>query len=77
MSLPAVSKHLRLLEDADLVKRRVEGSTHYLVFNPEPLDEAVSWIVRQREFWQESLDRLAALVETPVKTSSKSKTPNN
>jgi DNA-binding transcriptional ArsR family regulator len=77
MSLPAVSKHLRLLEDAGLVTRRVEGTTHFLMFNPKPLEEAISWIERQREFWRESLDHLAALVEKPEKIPAKTKKPNN
>jgi DNA-binding transcriptional ArsR family regulator len=73
MSLPAVSKHLRLLEDAGLVTRRIEGPTHFLVLNPKPLDEAVNWIEQQREFWRASLDRLAALVETLEKIPSRPK----
>lgn len=63
MSLPAVSKHLRVLEDAGLLKRRIEGRTHYISANPKPLREAVNWIERHRQMWEGSFDRLAALVE--------------
>ncbi|MFZ2281328.1 MAG: metalloregulator ArsR/SmtB family transcription factor [Prosthecobacter sp.] len=63
MSLPAVSKHLRVLEDAGLLKRRIEGRTHYITANPKPLREAVNWIERHRQMWEGSFDRLAALVE--------------
>ncbi len=71
MSLPAVSKHLRLLEGAGLLKRRVQGREHFISINPKPLKQAMSWIERQRAFWEASLDRLAALVEAPEKTSTK------
>ena len=67
MSLPAVSKHLRVLEDAGLLNRRVEGRTHFITANPKPLREAVNWIERHRQIWEGSFDKLAALVE---KTSS-------
>lgn len=65
ISLPAVSKHLRVLEDAGLLNRRVAGRTHFITANPKPLREAVSWIERHRQIWEGSLDRLAALVEKP------------
>lgn len=65
MSLPAVSKHLKVMENAGLLKRRVEGRTHYIQANPKPLREAVNWIEYHRQFWEGSFDRLAALVENP------------
>ncbi|MCX6849569.1 MAG: metalloregulator ArsR/SmtB family transcription factor [Verrucomicrobia bacterium] len=78
MSLPAVSKHLRVLEDAGLLKRRIEGRTHYISANPKPLREAVNWIERHRQMWEGSFDRLAALVEQappepPAKVQTKTK----
>lgn len=78
MSLPAVSKHLRVLEDAGLLKRRIEGRTHYISANPKPLREAVNWIERHRQMWEGSFDRLAALVEQappepPAKEQAKPK----
>ncbi len=78
MSLPAVSKHLRVLEDAGLLKRRIAGRTHYITANPKPLREAVNWIERHRQMWEGSFDRLAALVEQlppepPAKEPSKPK----
>jgi DNA-binding transcriptional ArsR family regulator len=66
MSLPAVSKHLRVLEDAGLLRRRVEGRTHYLAVNSKPLAQATDWIERQRRFWEGSFDRLAELLEEPA-----------
>jgi DNA-binding transcriptional ArsR family regulator len=71
MSLPAVSKHLRVLEDAGLLKRRIDGRTHYISANPKPLREAVNWIERHRQMWEASFDRLAALVEQPPHSPAK------
>ncbi|MDB6120792.1 MAG: ArsR family transcriptional regulator [Verrucomicrobiaceae bacterium] len=70
MSLPAVSKHLRVLEDAGLLARRVDGRTHFLSVNAKPLDAAVSWMERHRQFWGGGFDRLAALVEKPESDTS-------
>lgn len=59
MSLNAVSKHIRMLERADLVRRRRAGREHFLSVNAAPLDEAAAWIDAQRAFWNERLDALA------------------
>jgi DNA-binding transcriptional ArsR family regulator len=58
ISLNSVSKHIRMLERADLVRRRRAGREHLLSFNPEPLDEAAAWIEMQRAFWTARLDAL-------------------
>ena len=58
MSLNAVSKHIRVLERAELVSRRKAGREHFLSLNPKPLDEAAAWIDEQRRFWNQSLDAL-------------------
>ena len=65
MSLNAVSKHIRMLERADLVRRRRAGREHLLSFNPQPLDEAASWIETQRTFWTERLDALERELSKP------------
>jgi DNA-binding transcriptional ArsR family regulator len=67
MSLPAVSKHLRLLEEAGLLERRIEGRSHFLKVKTEPLNRAVEWIEHHRRFWEGSLDRLERLLATPVR----------
>ena len=67
MSLPAVSKHLRKLENAGLLKRRIDGRSHFLKVNSEPLDQAVQWIEHQRRFWEGSFDRLGKLLAKPVR----------
>ncbi len=58
MSLNAVSKHIQVLERAQLVTRRKEGREHFLAANPEPLDAAAAWIEEQRAFWSHRLDLL-------------------
>jgi DNA-binding transcriptional ArsR family regulator len=60
MSLPAVSKHIRVLEAAGLVHRRREGRTHYLSLATEPMTAAVQWIERHRRFWTGGFDGLLA-----------------
>jgi DNA-binding transcriptional ArsR family regulator len=63
ISLNMASKHIRLLEEARLVKRRVEGREHWISANPEPLQEAMSWIEAQAKFWSPRLQALAKIVE--------------
>ena len=58
MSLPAVSKHLRVLEKAQLITRHVEGRVHRFTVNPAPLQSANSWIEHYQQFWQHQLDSL-------------------
>src|SRR3546814_8532087 len=58
MSLNAVSKHIRLLERADLVRRRKQGREHLLSFNPEPLTRAEQWIAERKAIWERRLDAL-------------------
>jgi DNA-binding transcriptional ArsR family regulator len=58
ISLNSVSKHIRALERARLVRRRREGREHILSFNPEPLDELAAWIGDKRAFWSARLDAL-------------------
>jgi DNA-binding transcriptional ArsR family regulator len=58
MSLNAVSKHIRMLERAELVRRRRAGREHFLSLNRKPLDEAATWIEQQRQLWTTRLDAL-------------------
>jgi DNA-binding transcriptional ArsR family regulator len=62
MSLNAVSKHIRLLEQARLVRRRRAGREHLLSLNPEPLEVAATWMAEQRAFWTARLAALDALL---------------
>jgi DNA-binding transcriptional ArsR family regulator len=70
LSLNAVSKHIRILERARLVRRRRAGREHLLSFNPEPLDHAAAWIEAQRAFWNARLDALDALLEAEDRAAS-------
>ena len=63
MSLPAVSKHLRVLERAGLLARSREGRVHRLRIEASPLREAEEWIARYRRFWEAQFDALAKYLE--------------
>jgi DNA-binding transcriptional ArsR family regulator len=63
MSLPAVSKHLRVLEAASLIERQIDGRIHRCSLNPTPLAEANLWLDAYRAFWQDRLAALARHVE--------------
>ena len=63
MSLNAVSKHIRTLERARLVRRRRRGREHVLSLEPRPLGDAAAWIEGQRDFWNARLDALEALLD--------------
>src|ERR1700726_4677980 len=67
MSLPAVSKHLRVLEKAGLLRRRRYGRVHQLKLEAKPMQQAAHWIEEYRKFWEGSLDRLAAYLEKTTK----------
>ena len=60
ISLNSVSKHIRILERAGLVRRRVAGRDHFLSLEPKPLDDAAAWMLRERQAWTARLDRLEA-----------------
>src|SRR5712691_11573684 len=63
MSLPAVSKHLRVLEKAGLLRRHRYGRVHEMRLEAEPLKQAAQWVEEYRKFWEGSLDRLAEYLE--------------
>jgi len=74
MSLPAVSKHLRVLEKAGLLRRRRYGRVHEMQLEAKPLKQAAQWVEEYRKFWEGSLDRLADYLERANKPGSKKKT---
>lgn len=59
MSLPAVSKHLKVLERAGLIARGRSAQWRPCRLEPAPLRDANEWLERYRQFWDESFDRLA------------------
>ena len=62
MSLNAVSKHIRVLERAGIVRRRIVGRDHYLAFNRAALIAADRWIEQTHNFWNARLDQMERLV---------------
>ena len=74
ISLNSVSKHIRLLERAGLVRRRVSGRDHFLSLDPKPFDDLTQWMSRTREFWNSRLDHLEAALraEDAIEAAAKS-----
>ena len=60
---PTISKHLRVLEDAELISRRVEGRRHVFELAPTRMRQAQRWLERHLAFWEGSLDQLEALLD--------------
>jgi DNA-binding transcriptional ArsR family regulator len=58
MSLPAISKHLKVLEKAGLIQRSRDAQYRPCKLNAKPLREAAKWVEQYRQFWEERLDRL-------------------
>ncbi|HYT28252.1 MAG TPA: metalloregulator ArsR/SmtB family transcription factor [Ktedonobacteraceae bacterium] len=58
ISVPAISKHLRVLEHADLILHRKDGRTHRFRLAARPLKEAATWLEHYRHFWEAQLDSL-------------------
>ena len=73
ISLNAVSKHIRTLERARLVRRRRAGREHFLSLDPAPLDEAAAWIDATRAFWNARLDALDAMLEAEDQAASRTR----
>jgi DNA-binding transcriptional ArsR family regulator len=63
MSFPAASKHVRVLERARLVRRRVAGRSHYCRLDASPLRQVAEWTEGYREFWERNFQRLDTLLE--------------
>ena len=63
MTLPAVTKHIKVLERAGLLSREIEGRIHRCSLSGEPMAEASEWIERHRGFWAAQLDSLAEYFE--------------
>jgi DNA-binding transcriptional ArsR family regulator len=63
VSKPTISRHLKLLEDAGVVSRVIEGRTHRLALRPETLAEASDWLESQRERWERLFDVVGDYLE--------------
>jgi DNA-binding transcriptional ArsR family regulator len=74
MSMPAVSKHLKVLERAGLISRGREAQWRPCRLDAGPLKGAASWIEEYRRFWEQSLDRLEEYLRQMETAKTKSKT---
>ena len=63
ISLPAVSRHLKVLEAARLIERRVDGRLHHCRLDATTLQQAETWLAHYRSFWEQSLEGLARYAE--------------
>ncbi|HWL91716.1 MAG TPA: metalloregulator ArsR/SmtB family transcription factor [Actinomycetota bacterium] len=63
ISLPGVMKHIRILEEANLVTTEKKGRTRECRLGPEQMDDVTAWIQRYRDQWERRLDRLGALID--------------
>jgi len=68
ISLPAVSKHLKVLESAGLIQRHKEGRVHRFTVNPAPLQSAQGWIDHYQRFWTQQLESLGDYLEQTTST---------
>jgi len=75
ISLNSVSKHIRILERAGLVRRRVAGRDHFLALEPRPFDELTQWMQDTRKFWSSRLDLLEAALRADDAIAKAKKTP--
>ena len=73
MSLPAVSKHLRVLEHAGLVARQKDGRVHRCRLRAEPMKDVAAWIEHYRQFWEVQLDSLARYLEDSANENVRTK----
>ena len=62
VSQPAISRHLKVLEGAGLISRSRRATARLSHLEAEPLREATAWLARYQEYWDESYDRLDALL---------------
>ena len=77
MSLPAISKHLKVLERAGLIVRGREAQWRPCRLEAAPLKDASDWIAGYRRFWDESFDRLDGYLEELQRTKKKKTQPKN
>lgn len=66
ISLPAISRHLKVLERAGLMRRRIDGRVHHCRAVPEPLLRAEAWIAERSAFWDDALDSLSDFLGEPA-----------
>lgn len=73
MSLPAITKHLKVLEKAGLIQKTKSAQWRTCSLTPEPLKDATSWMEQYRFFWEQSFDRLGEYLKDIQKKQMKKK----
>jgi DNA-binding transcriptional ArsR family regulator len=63
ISAPAISKHLRVLENADLILHRKDGRIHRFRLSARPMQEAASWLEHYQHFWETQFDALDTYIQ--------------
>ncbi len=71
ISQPGISKHVRVLEEAGLLKREVVGRVHHCTIDRKAMETASAWFEQQRRFWNATLDRLDTYLASPPKARRK------
>ena len=74
ISVPAISKHLRVLEHAELILHRKDGRTHRFRLAASPMQEAATWLEHYRHFWESQFDSLDTYLQA---TSEEEQGPND
>ncbi len=77
MSLPAVTKHLKVLEKAGLITKSKDAQWRPCKLNSEPFKDVVFWLEQYKGFWEESFDRLDEYLKTVVKSKAKGQKNGN
>jgi DNA-binding transcriptional ArsR family regulator len=67
MSLPAVSKHIKILNEAGLIRKEKKGRFIYCSYNSETLKPAMNWIYEQHNLWDKSFDKLSEYIKNKIK----------
>lgn len=75
MSLAAASKHIKVLERAGLVRRQVQGRTHFCHLEAGPMHGGAEWIHHYEQFWNRSLDTLESLLRKEAKQTTAASKP--
>lgn len=77
VSKPAISRHLKVLEEAGAIVRVIDGRTHRLRLDERPLDDAYEWISHQRELWERKLDVVERYLREQREASDQRKEPRD
>ena len=77
ISVPAISKHLRVLEHADLILHRKDGRTHRFRLAAQPMREAAAWLEHYRQFWESQFDSLDTYLLATAKEEQTADDPSS